>query len=209
MMTNMEKRNFGELVKIAAVGTILLILLGGALLLRQKDWKKTEIPQMEQPTPKVARAVLSPTPTFTPAIGKYMLIPENNRVTVGQIFQLTAKFWAPGKILDGSDVILHFDPGFLEARQIVEGDYFSTYPRKTVDNKTGIVKITGIGTKVDTPLSETASFAKISYRVKKTGTTQVTFDFVRGKTNQTTLVERGTSRNILGNVFPVTITIEP
>lgn len=209
MMTNMEKRNFLELVKIATVGTVLLLLLGGALLLRQASRKKKEVFQVPPtPTSSVTRLPTS-SPTLYPTIGKYFLTPESNQVKIDQTFELSLVFSAPGKILDGGDVILRFDPVFLETLEIIEGDYFNLYPRKTIDNKIGSVKITGIRTKVDTPLSETASFAKISYRAKKTGTTQVTFDFVKGKTNRTTLVEKGTSQNILGSVFPVTITIEP
>jgi len=225
----MEQRNFPEIYKIAAVAVVLLILLGGALFLRQQqrpgqEVKKLPANQVVQPTSAVgitsaptiaAEGMMSGelvgsgigSPTSYPAVGKYMLVPNDNKVMLDQIIELSAVFSAPGKILDGSDVFLRFDPAFLEVSDVSTGEYFVSYPRKQIDNKTGFVRITGIRSADETPLASSVSFSRISFKTKKTGTTKVTFEFKKGKTNRTTLVEKETSRNILGNVFPANITI--
>jgi len=48
----------------------------------------------------------------------------------------------------------------------------------------------------------------IPFTAKNTGKVTLSFDFQKGKTNLTTLIEHQTSRNILGQADPVNLTVE-
>ncbi|MBI5452711.1 hypothetical protein HY945_04560, partial [Candidatus Gottesmanbacteria bacterium] len=101
------------------------------------------------------------------------------------------------------------DPNYLTAdNNLIFGPYFDSYPRQEVDNTAGIIKVSGYSPKDLSPLTSATSFFSVSFQAKKKGSGNVVVDFQAGKTNLSTLVERGTSKNILGVVGNEKIVIE-
>lgn len=129
---------------------------------------------------------------------------------IGSDFAVNVNFTTDNSKIFGADAVLLFDPEYLEADKdsIEKGDFFNEYPRMTVDEKNGIIKVTAYNSSESTPLNTPLNFFKVNFTAVKTGATQVNFDYLPGATNTTTLVERETSKNILGSVNNLKLTIE-
>lgn len=204
-------QNLKEHHKIIFVIGILIILAVGIFIIRsqkQKEVEKITQTVVNQSEKKVISPTIPPVQFDKP--GTYQLILSVQKVKVGEKFEAKLQFLAKDKIIFGSDVIIRFDPTLLEVKQenIIVGDYFTNYTRKTVDMTKGLVKVTAIRPKEALPMTDYVVFATISLTAKKSGMGKIDFDFQKGKTNLTTLVEQGTSRNILGEAKGGTIIIE-
>lgn len=196
-----------EFKKILIVISILILLTIGLFILRRERKKAVE-QAIKNIVP--SRKELQ-TPTTTPEVlsGVYKIVFEKESISVGESVNASISFTTDSRILSGSDVILFFDPVFLEPEEdLVVGDYFESYPRKLVDKTKGIIKVTAFGGNGQIVSTPTTLFT-VTFKGKKSGTTTVSFDFVKGRTNLTTLVEKGTSKNILGEVYSATLTIAP
>lgn len=205
MMINMQN---AEYKKIFIVVLVLIILTIGLFILR-RERKKTLEEALKKETASTGEELQAPTITPEVLSGVYKIIFEKGNISVGESVGTSASFTTDSRILSGSDVILSFDPAYLEVEgDIKPGDYFSSYPRKLVDNAKGIVKATAFGGSGQIVSQPTTLFT-VTFKAKKEGTTTLSFDFAKGRTNLTTLVEKGTSKNILGNVYGATLTIGP
>ena len=207
---------YNEKKKIFMVLVVLFVLLGVLIFTRfqrttsEKTGNITTDKTSEKPllTPTTSPM---PTPTLGQLEGNYTISVSNSNIAIGDIVRADIAFTASGKQLAGSDVHLRFDPELLEANENLEsGNYFSSFPRKQIDNQTGIIKVTGYNPVSTDVLSDNpVTFFVVEFKAKKSGTARISFDFQPGKTNLTTLVEKGTSRNILGKINEAALTIKP
>lgn len=114
-----------------------------------------------------------------------------------------------GKVVGGADVIIHFDPKVLEATPsaILEGKIFGEYPLKSVDNKNGLISISGITTSGEgfTGLGE---FATLNLRAKAVGNTSLTVEYQKNSTTDSNLVEAATSKDVLENIRNLQLTVQ-
>lgn len=198
--------------KIGLAWGLLVLLIVLALAIRLFS------PKQKAPVTKVTPKIsVMPTavPTVEPIIGRLFINPSRKNVKVGENFTLDVVFQTKGKILDGVDAIIRFDPAIITAEgdvshpiSVAVGSHFDSYPRQEVDNEVGVIKVSGYSPKDLSPVSTATSLFTINFQAKKKGTTNVTIDFERGRTNLSTLVERGTSKNILGVVGNAVITIK-
>ena len=188
---NMERPDFSEITKIGIVTAILIILLGGFILLRIKRVQ-----------------VLKPAAVVPASSNQMYFKPAKTESTVGTQFDVDIYFRAKDKILFGADAVVAFDPNYLEVSQVQPATFFQEYPRKKIDAVNGVVKITGYNPINNKPLSEDILFATLKVKAKKKGSVKLTFDYKAGSTNATTLVERGTSKNILAVVNQMNVEIK-
>jgi len=128
----------------------------------------------------------------------------------GSDFTVDVNFTTDNAGIFGADAVLLYDPEYLQAdkNSLEKGDFFKDYPRMTVDEKNGIIKVTAYNSSESTPLNTPLNFFKVNFTAVKAGATQVNFDFLPGATNTTTLVDRETSKNILGSANNLMLTIE-
>lgn len=141
--------------------------------------------------------------------GKLSLESTTTTYKVGEGIDLAITFEAPGKKLDGTDIVLLFDPKVVNALGFSEGTYFKLVPRKDIDNTVGKVVITALDAVSATPVSGKKTLGTVHFRAQKEGTSGIRFDFVKGSTTTSSLVESGTSANILGEAKGITIKVEP
>lgn len=103
---------------------------------------------------------------------------------------------------DGTDAILRYDPTRLTATSIITGTIYPDYPKNSIDSQNGKVSISGI-TSPSNPYLGKGVFAVVNFIVPNTapvGKTQITFDFNPNTTNDSNVVESGTSLDILSDV---------
>ena len=140
--------------------------------------------------------------------GNISLVSDATSYKVGDNIDLTVLFEAKGKKLDGADFVLIYNPEILNAIGFSEGKAFSIFPRKDIDNEKGTVKVTALdSTSKEQFGAEKVTLGVIQMQAKSAGTATVNFDFSAGGTNRTTLIEQGTSQNILGLAEGITIRV--
>ncbi|MCL5797589.1 MAG: cohesin domain-containing protein [Patescibacteria group bacterium] len=199
----MNQQGSSDYRKILVVVLVLVILLGAIVVIRAQ---RNAALQKSMEVQKVAPTIIL-SPTSLPLVGEYSFSGVPVSVKVGQTFNVSIDFKAPKTVLDGADAYVRFNPTYLKADSVTEGPYFSEYLRKTIDNEEGMVKVTGFRSKTGDTLDKNVTFFTLSLTAQKSGLTNLTFDFQKGRTNLSTLVEKGTSRNVLGTTGKAVIAI--
>lgn len=205
-MNNQNK----DLGKILVVLLILAVLFLGIIWLRNKNTQVVKSPSETKKEDREQVTVQKPTviPTVNKNVASYSLVPSQSKVNLGQNVVLSVNFDTLGKKIDGADAVLRFDPNFLESdKNIQPGDYFEVYPRKDVDNTGGFIKVSAFSVKNEDTKGKITLF-QVAFKAKKAGKTEVRVEFQKGTTNLSTLVEKDTSKNILGRVGNATIIIQ-
>lgn len=200
-----------ETKKIGIVIVVLIILLLGILVIRKRP-KSSENVSTTNTTNQVDISYEEATPTIIKEVppGIYTIELEPKDIRVGEETSAGISFTAKDKNVTGTDIVLRFNPEFLEAGEsIVTSDYFSNYPRREVNNKDGLIKVTGFSPVNGSVEDRTVNVFTVKFKGKKGGSTKISFDFELGKTNMTNIVEKGTSKNILGQVREAIVLIEP
>ena len=138
------------------------------------------------------------------------LTSDKTNLEVGEELSVNISFTAPGKKLFGSDVILLYDPDLLTTSEanITQGNFFGSYPRKTVDPINGIVKVNAFMANPENAVMKAYDIFSVKFKALKKGTARISLSFEKGKTNLTTLVEAETSMNILENTTGISISID-
>ena len=198
----MNRLNNSEITRIVIVVLILLLLLGGFLFLKLRSITRRE-----------AGNNISLSPTVTAQVenldnNRMYFKPAKKEVSQGKEFEMVIYLRADKKTLFGADAVITYDPEYLDVVEIKEADIFKSYPKKKADAEKKLIKISGYTPANDRPLSGEQLFATLKLKAKKAGKTKLTFDFQKGRTNRSTLVEAGTSRNVLGAVLEAYIDIK-
>ncbi|OGG16354.1 hypothetical protein A3D05_01565 [Candidatus Gottesmanbacteria bacterium RIFCSPHIGHO2_02_FULL_40_24] len=194
----------GEKQKIFIVLLILAVLISGIIYIRKRNSSVKIIPEVQ---------IQEKEETFEDEEikgGSIFLSTDTPLIKVGSEATVSVNFGAYGKNIFGSDVILLFDPEYLstDENMIEPGDFFTSIPRKTVDTDNGIIKITAIEGRDEVLTEEVSNAFSIRFRGLKPGSSVISFSFIKNETNTTTLVERGSSQNLLDEVQSETIDIE-
>src|SRR3989344_942347 len=132
-----------EKSKILFVIIILLALTFGIVAIRKNS--KPVITDLIIEEPKQEDNIDNQIPASENNI--IFLKTDRPNIKVGDNFDVTVSFSAPGKRIFGSDVVLLYDPEILSTNQenIVNGSFFESVPKKSVDPKNGIIKISAYG----------------------------------------------------------------
>lgn len=197
--------------KISVVYGLLVILILAALFIRFWQGKNLpKVPADKAPIVQTNQVMTIPTVIKSPMVGKISLQASSQVFKSGETGELSVMFEAPGKKLDGIDIVLRYDPGIINVTGFSEGKYFKLYPRKDINNQLGVVYVTALDPASDAVLDpRKTALGVIHFRAKEQGSSGVNFDFTSGTTGKSALTEQGTSQNILGNASGVTIKVTP
>ena len=186
-------------MKILIVGVILVLLVLGILIVRSKKGVPGTADTSRGTGTNEIVVSASPVPTMDESymVGKFYITPNTLKVKTGEKLAFKINFSVIGKKVDGADVVLDYNPSILTVDEAVASDYFKLYPR--IDTKTaGKIRISGLAPVSDKPLDREVEFATVTFTAKASGTSNITFEFGKGKTSTTSIVETKTSRNLLG-----------
>lgn len=163
---------------------------------------------------KVLNSPLPPAPvqrkTVAPlSSAKISLNSPKLSYSLNEIVPVSVVVASGGRTLDGTDVIIHFDPKILEATSgaIVKGKTFDEYPLMTVDSKKGLVTVSGINS-LKNGFKGAGQFIMINFKAKTTGKAAVVIDYKPGSTSDSNLVETETSKDILDGVDNLELIIQ-
>lgn len=171
--------------------SVLVVLVGIAFFLRLYNGGATvnvsQSPLVKEKTDK----------------GKLYLIPDKANLKVGENLTVNIMLSAPGYSIDGSDVILKYDPNLVSIAtangKITAGILFPQYPKNRVDETAGKLYLTGLTLEPKPiPLAKDGLFGSFTIKGKAPGKEKVSFEFMPGSKRYTNIIQNGTSSNILG-----------
>lgn len=168
--------------------------------------------------------ILKPTPsaiTTPPAVTQesvsketmITLLSSNAQPKVGEKIVVSLDITAD-KLTDGADLIINYDPKLLSVDlssskfPVLPGTIYSDYPVNEVDDKLGVIKVSGISSKKG-GVNPSGIFGTIVFSTKIAGQTKLSFDFTPGSTSDTNIVEAGSGSDVLQKVNNLQINILP
>ncbi len=192
----MQIKSFFSLPKFifAVLGLILLVELVYAI----------RILTSPTPTPSVRKSSIQSTG------GKISLNVPRSAYRVNEGIPVKVIIDTGSKVIDGVDLLIHYDPKILEASSggLIKGHILEEYPTMTVDANKGLISISGISG-LQNGFKGTGQFATINLKAKIAGKSSLTIDFKdKGSTTDSNLVETGTSKDILEQVVNLELVVQ-
>lgn len=140
---------------------------------------------------------------------KISLVVSKNNFKAGDIVPVSVVIDTAGRLINGVDLIIQFDPKILDAtdKDIIKGSLFDDYPMASVDSAKGLILISGISN-AQKGIKVSGQFIAINLKAKAPGKTSLAIDFEKGTTTHSNLVEQSTLSNILEKVDDLEINIQ-
>lgn len=138
------------------------------------------------------------------------LIPEKLVYKNGETVVVEVKLFTGGYNTDSTDLVVKYDPSFLKPdgkNFAAAGKIYSEYPAVQVDEKNGLIGISGITTPGSGSFLGVGDFAKLNFIAIKNGQTQVSIDYNPDSTADSNVVLSGSAKDILGVVDNAAINI--
>lgn len=183
---------------------IIFIILGVVILIEVVFAVKALTAPFPTPSSPPQSAVAK-----QPSDARISLTSTRLNYAVGEIIKVVVAVNTGGRLIDGVDLIVRFNPQVLEIAPggLSKGKIFSEYPLLSQDDKTGLISISGVSG-VKESFTGQGEFAILTLKAKLPGRTTLAIDFQKGTTTTSNLVESATSKNILGNVDNLELNIQ-
>lgn len=190
-----KKNLFKIVIAILVVGVIVELYLGGTSLFSPNKTNNLNILQ-----PKVNEM----------SNARLSLIPDKSSYKPGETVVVDVKLYTGGYSTASTDLALKYDPAFLRpvSQNFVSvGQIYPDYPPVQVEEKQGLVGISGIPLKSDQAFSGVGMFARLNFTAVKEGQTDLMIDFTPGSTADSNVVLVSETRDVLGGVDNARINI--
>lgn len=191
----MEERPLVKPVAKKWVSPKLIFLVLGLVVLGELFW--------------AGKTLLSP--TLKPQIKKIQPLSQAQLVLssarlnymVGEVVPIRIKVVTGGRVVDGVDVILHFDPKILEATpgSFFKGKTYKDYPLIDIKQSDGVIKISALTLPGFPGFMGVGTFGLINFKAKAAGSAKLAIDFQKDSTVDSNLIEASTSKDILAQVI--------
>ena len=161
------------------------------------------------------KALLAPVPKPKPiqqvqpiADAKIVLATVKKNLKVGDDFPVRVNVFTGGHATSGTDVILRFNPKVLEATSFTKGKIYNDYPLINMDNKAGLIRVSGIAPAGKKGFAGGGDLGIVNFKAKQPGQAGVIIDFKKGATYDSNVMRIVDSRDILGSVTNLNLTIK-
>lgn len=163
----------------------------------------------------VGRVLFTPTKKSKPdhiqqlGSGSIILVSDKASYQTDEIIPVQIKLSTGGREADSIDIILRFDPKILEASNssFEKGELYKDYPLIDISQNLGIIKISAVALPDTYGFNGVGIFGKINFRAQTGGQTKIITDFKKGSTTDSNLIEAGTTKDILKEVFDLDLAI--
>lgn len=122
---------------------------------------------------------------------------------------------ASSRQTDGSDIIVLYNPNLLALvpvdvlrAPVKVGNIYDDYPVNSVDEQAGRITVSGITAKAGGVVPQ-GLFGSITFEAKAPGIAQIAFDYTKGKTIDTNVIETKTAQDVLDEVHNLELNITP
>ena len=139
---------------------------------------------------------------------KLVIEPPTGTYGVGQQFQSKITLDTEGAATVGVDVLLKYDPAFLKITNVQNGEIYSQYPGKKIDNNVGSFGLSGIVSLDDEEgFSGSGTFATVVFEGVSAGTASVDFDFSPGVRSDSNVASMNSTDDSLSSATGATYAI--
>ncbi|MBI3486362.1 hypothetical protein HY025_05500 [Candidatus Daviesbacteria bacterium] len=136
----------------------------------------------------------------------------NPSVSVGDKLSVDINLSSKNTPSDGVDIVIKYDPNFLRVEGkneevFIKGSVFPEYLGYKVDNKLGVLRISGISEVTSAPAIAQGLFGTVNFKAVNQGTTQVVVDFKPGNTTDSNVIDSKSNKDILDKVSNLSVKI--
>lgn len=139
---------------------------------------------------------------------KIILASTGKSFKVGDNIPVRVNVFTGGHGTSGTDVALSYNAKVLEATTFTKGKIYSDFPLINIDNKTGVIRVSGIAPAGKKGFAGGGDLGIINFKAKQAGQTSLTIDFKKGATYDSNVMGTADSQDILGNVTNLSLTIK-
>jgi hypothetical protein len=191
-----ETNKFKKIFPLKVILLLLLIVLAIEGYFIVKSFKEPLVP----PPPNVESITG----------GEILLVSSKEQLKIGENTRVAMKVSTGGHATQGTDIILRFDPKYMEAStsSIYKGGIYPDYPVISLDNTAGIVKISGLSPTTKKTFKGVGIFAFLDFKAKALGKTKISLDFEKNSTSDSNIIEANSAKDILEKVNTLNLTIQ-
>lgn len=160
------------------------------------------------------KTLLSPLPAVEKLApisqGVVALTTDQPSYLVGDQIPVTIKLSTGGYNSVGADLVLKYDPNFLEAKEtdfFEQGETYQDYPGTSLDKKNGMIFISGIVLSDRGGFNGTGIFGRLKFVAKKQGLTLVKVEFQADSTTDSNIIDTVSAKDVLAQAIDVEINI--
>lgn len=192
------------------IKTIHIVIVVGLIILIQAIWAYQVITTSSSGS---VQSVVTTSPSQNKVPNTVSLGTARNDFKVGEKIPVTVNVESTKKTA-GMDLILKYDPNLLSVvsnaskTPMTVGTIYSDYPINKVDEKLGLVTVSGI-TNETTDVTPRGVFGTIVFQAKAAGNPKIFLEFTKGSTNDTNIIENQTAGDILDSVKNLDLKITP
>lgn len=207
---NLSKLKLKIISFLSNIKPVYLFIIIGLVIIIEAIWAyKTLIALNSIPKPNSV-------PINTQSVQKKVLniialTVSKNEFKVGESIPVTINV-ASNKNTAGADLIIKYDPNLLSVvtdtvkAPVAVGTIYDDYPVNKIDEKTGLITVSGITNNLNGIIPK-GVFGTIIFQAKAAGVARIFFDFSKGATNDTNIIENQTARDVLEEVSNIDIKI--
>lgn len=125
----------------------------------------------------------------TVSASELKLSTQKKVLSVGETFKVDINLTG-GEATLGTDIIINYDPAFLEAISLEEGSLYPSYqpiPAKRILADQGKINLSG-SANINQPVKAEGIFGTTTFKSKKSGNTVISFDYDKTATNKTGVI---------------------
>lgn len=220
-LSNLQTRissTLGSIKPIYIIIPVVLIIAGEGIWAYQTFFKQQLGPNPFTSTQNVSNNI-------TLSVSK-------NQYKIGDLIPVAINITA-NKSTAGVDLIIRYDPNLLKISSssasvpvttgnlfdeypltinsttkgpVATGSLYDEYPANQVDEKNGIISVSGISNKTNGVIPN-GQFGSVIFQAKAAGSARVFLEFTKNQTNATNIVDSKTSKNILEEVKNIDLVI--
>lgn len=140
--------------------------------------------------------------------GKITLVTQSKDYKPGDEVPVTVGFSTGNFMTSGMDIVLRYNPKVLEIKEenFVKGTIFQEYPLFSIDNKNGIVYISGIMSPGKS-VRATGVFAQLKFKAISAGKAVFSLDYKPGRTDDSNIIFAKSTKDILKKVNTVQVNV--
>ena len=195
----MKDLNSKLILGIAGIGLVALIV-GFLAFFQAFKSSRSVLSQPGSDTQENQLTVNTPETT-----AKLKLTPATTTVKVGEEFAVEVVVQANNEKIHGIDAVLNYDPAALKPVRVEELSDLFIFPRKMLtENNVIITALTNLDGNLT--IGE-EKLVRIVFQALTSGQTSLNFEFQKGATVGSTVIEASKSANILNSVSPAIIAV--
>lgn len=194
---------------IIAVG--ILILVGEVIWAYMNFQQNQPASTQSQVTENVSTASSLPD---KPKNGSISLTAPKNSIKVGEKLTVTINASSSGRLTDGTDVIITYDPKLLfvetigeDKKPIVVNNIYNEFPNNSLDATNGIITASGIASEQN-GVGINGVFGSMIFTGKAPGKATITIQFDPNLTSESNIIETKSGVDILNQVQNLEVEIK-